>query len=134
MHSQQRCRWPISDDLIGLRRHLYHHIDQAGLAGPRRDDLVLAANEAVINVLEHGGATGTVSIWHDAQALTVDVVDAVGRLRAEHTRRERPAPGATRGFGLWLMGHLCDEFTIDQADASSRVRLRMYLHPTSAPA
>ena len=102
MRDQQPCRWPISSDLAGLRRHLYHHTDRAGLAGTRRDDLVPAANEAVINVLEHGGATGTVSIRHDAQALTVEVVDAAGRLRPEHARRERPGPGAVRGFGLWL--------------------------------
>lgn len=134
MPSQQQCRRPISDDLTGLRRHLYHHTDQAGLAGTRRDDMVLAANEAVINVLEHGGANGTVSIRHDARALTVEVVDTAGRLRPEHARRERPGPGAARGFGLWLMGHLCDEFTIDQTEEGSRVRLRMYLHPMYAPA
>ncbi|MEU8377973.1 ATP-binding protein [Streptosporangium sp. NPDC048865] len=134
MHSQQRGRWPISDDLIGLRRHLYHHAGRAGLAGTQRDDLLLAANEAVINVLEHGGASGTVSIEYDTHALTVDIVDAAGRLRPEHARREHPGPNAVRGFGLWLMGHLCDELTIHQSSTSSRVRLRMYLRPTSTPA
>ncbi|MFI6510405.1 ATP-binding protein [Streptosporangium sp. NPDC050855] len=130
MHTQQRYRWPISNDLSGLRRHLYHHTDRAGLVGTRRVDLVLAANEAVINVLEHGDATGTVIIQYDAQVLTVDIIDAAGRLRAEHAPGECPGPGATRGLGLWLMGYLCDEFTIDQVDAGSRVRLRMYLHST----
>jgi anti-sigma regulatory factor (Ser/Thr protein kinase) len=119
VHSQQRYRWPISNDLTGLRRHLYHHAGRAGLAGERRDDLVLAANEAIVNVLEHGGAIGTVIIRYDTQALTVDIVDAAGRLRAEHAPHERPGPSAVRGFGLWLMSHLCDEFTIDQADAGS---------------
>ncbi|MEU8381903.1 ATP-binding protein, partial [Streptosporangium sp. NPDC048865] len=132
MHSQQHGRWPISDDLIGLRRHLYHHAGRAGLAGTRRDDLVLAANEAVINVLEHGGAAGSVSIGYDTHVLTVDVVDTAGRLRPEHARREHPGPDAGRGFGLWLMGHLCDEFTIDHIGESSRVRLRMYLRPAPA--
>ncbi|MET8141510.1 ATP-binding protein [Sphaerisporangium sp. NPDC005288] len=91
MHSGQRYGWPISYDLIGLRRHLYHYAGRAGLAGERLDDLVLAANEAIVNVLEHGEAIGTVSIRYDTQALTVDVVDAAGRLRAEHAPMSLPA-------------------------------------------
>ena len=30
------------------------------------------------------------------------------------------------------MNRLCDEFTIDRTEEGSRVRLRMYLHPTPA--
>ncbi|GAA3000496.1 ATP-binding protein [Streptosporangium longisporum] len=132
MHDQQCYRWPISKDLVGLRRYLHHHAGRAGLVGMRRIDLVLAAHEAVINVLEHGGATGTLIVRYDTQALTVDIVDDAGRLRAEHAPRECPRSGAVRGFGLWLMSRLCDEFTINRIDASSRVRLRMYLSSASA--
>ncbi|WP_440102432.1 ATP-binding protein [Streptosporangium sp. H16] len=131
MHTDQRGHWPISTDLIGLRRHLYRHMSQVGLAGTRRDDLLLAANEAVINVLEHGDAAGSVSVWRDEADLVVEVVDDAGRLTPDQADRHRPGPGAVRGFGLWLMGRLCDEFTICQSGGRSRVRLRMHLHATS---
>ncbi|MFI6513657.1 ATP-binding protein [Streptosporangium sp. NPDC050855] len=133
MHAQQPYyRWPISKDLVGLRRHLYHHADRAGLVGTRRIDLVLAANEAIVNVLEHGDATGTVIVRYDAQVLIVDIIDTAGRLRPEHAPRRPPAAGVPRGLGLWLMNRLCDEFTIDHIDAGSRVRLQMHLPSASA--
>ncbi|WP_329081705.1 MULTISPECIES: ATP-binding protein [unclassified Streptosporangium] len=130
MHTDQRGHWPISPDLIGLRRHLHRYASQVGLAGTRRDDLLLAANEAVINVLEHGDAAGTVSVWRDEADLVVDVVDDAGRLAPDQADHRRPTPGSVRGFGLWLMGRLCDEFTICQSGGQSRVRLRMHLHTT----
>ncbi|MFF3438588.1 ATP-binding protein [Streptosporangium sp. NPDC002721] len=130
MHADQHGHWPISTDLIGLRRHLYRYMSQVGLVGTRRDDLLLAANEAVINVLEHGDAVGSVSVWHDEADLVVDVVDDAGRLTSDQADRRRPAPGSVRGFGLWLMGRLCDEFTIRQSGGRSHVRLRMRLHAT----
>jgi len=134
MHTDQRDHWPISTDLIGLRRYLHHYMSQVGLAGTRRDDLLLAANEAVINVLEHGDAAGSVSVWHDEADLVVDVVDDAGRLSPEQANRSRPAPGSVRGFGLWLMGRLCDEFTIYQSGGRSLVRLRMHLSVASGAA
>ncbi|MFI6512001.1 ATP-binding protein [Streptosporangium sp. NPDC050855] len=127
MRTSSRAQWPITSDLTGLRRRLARYADQVGLTGRRRDDLLLAAHEATINVLEHGGASGTVSVWQDEETLTVDVADDAGRLAPGDARRDRPSPRATRGFGLWLMGQICDEFTIRQADGRSHVRLRMKL-------
>ncbi|WP_433248314.1 ATP-binding protein [Streptosporangium sp. CA-135522] len=121
--------WPIDDDLTGLRQRLLQHAAQAGMKGERLDDLLLAANEAVINVLEHGGGKGTLSIWHNDTCITVDVVDAAGNLAPRDIPPERPT-GTVRGFGLWLMSQLCDEFSIEQSEGESRVRLRMRLHPT----
>ncbi|GGQ30690.1 ATP-binding protein [Streptosporangium pseudovulgare] len=118
--------WPIDDDLTALRERLFRHATLAGMHGDRLDDLLLAANEAVINVLEHGGGKGTLSIWHNATCVTVEITDSSGDLAAKHVPPERPTD-TVRGFGLWLMSQLCDELTIDQADEGSRVRLRMRL-------
>ncbi|MFJ2028130.1 ATP-binding protein [Streptosporangium sp. NPDC087985] len=123
--------WPIDDDLTALRQRLLQHAAQAGMRGERLDDLLLAVNEAVINVLEHGGGKGTLSIWHNDSCITVDVIDTAGNLAPRHIPPERPA-GTVRGFGLWLMSQLCDELTIHQNPGESRVRLRMNLH--AAPA
>ncbi|MDP9864152.1 MULTISPECIES: ATP-binding protein [Streptosporangium] len=123
--------WPIDDDLTALRQRLLHHAAQAGMRGERLDDLLLAVNEAVINVLEHGGGKGTLSIWHNDTCITVEVVDPAGTLAPRDIPPERPT-GTVRGFGLWLMNELCDEFAIQQAEGESRVRLRMFLHPSPA--
>ena len=123
-HGQQ---WPIDEDLTALRERLFQHAAQAGMRGERLDDLLLAVNEAVINVLEHGGGDGTLSISQDETYLTVDVTDAAGHLDVRHIPRKRPT-GTVRGFGLWLMSQLCDEFTIQRIAGRSRVRLRMLLH------
>ncbi|MGC5013486.1 ATP-binding protein [Streptosporangium sp. DT93] len=127
MRTSRRAQWPITNDLTGLRGRLARYADQGGLTGRRRDDLLLAAHEATINVLEHGGASGTVSVWQDEEVLTVDVADDAGRLAPCDASRERPPPRATRGFGLWLMSQICDEFSIRQADGRSHVRLSMHL-------
>lgn len=96
------------------------------MRGERLDDLLLVTNEAVINILEHGGGKGTLAIWQNETYLTVDVTDTLGLLSRWHVPSERPT-GTVRGFGLWLMKQLCDEFTIEQMEEGSRVRLRMRL-------
>lgn len=118
--------WPIDEDLSALRERLHQRAIRAGIRGERLDDLLLAANEAVINVLEHGGGRGTLDIWQDETYLTIDVTDTVGLLSSERIPAQRPT-GTVRGFGLWLMTQLCDEFIIEQLAEGSRVRLRMNL-------
>ncbi|MFI9597400.1 ATP-binding protein [Nonomuraea sp. NPDC052265] len=116
--------WPISRDLAALRDLVRRHALQAGLASQRGDDLALAANEAVTNVLDHAGGAGWVRIWADDDFLTVDVGDQAGRLRPDACPEVRPQAGPG-GYGLWVMRRLCDEFVITQTSASSQVRLRM---------
>ncbi len=127
-------QWPITDDLATLRERIQHHSVAAGLTGPRLDDLLIAANEAAINVLEHGGGRGTLTLRHDAGHVTVEVVDHSGRLTARDAHSTRPTAGAARGRGLWLMRQLCDEFTVHQDAGRSLVRLRVRLRPLVLPA
>ncbi|MEV7970793.1 ATP-binding protein [Sphaerisporangium sp. NPDC088356] len=131
MRNDHRGHWPITTDLTTLRQKLVRHATRAGLTGARLDDLLIAANEAAINVLEHGGGDGTLTVWYDETALTVEVVDTAGRLTPRDVDRRRPSAPSDRGFGMWLMGQLCDEFTIRQLSGRSLVRLRMRLHPAS---
>ncbi|GIH65840.1 MULTISPECIES: ATP-binding protein [Microbispora] len=122
-----RRQWPITDDLAALRENIQRYAVQAGLTGPRLDDLVIAANEAAINVLEHGGGAGTLAISCDGGVLAVDVADHVGVLRPGAVPSERPSGRGDRGFGLWLMGELCDSVTIDQVPGQSTIRLCMHV-------
>jgi serine/threonine-protein kinase RsbW len=127
--TNRRGPWPITTNLADLRHRIHHHATAAGLTGTRLEDLLLAANEAAVNVLEHGGGSGTLNVWHDERELTVDVVDTAGRLAPQDVHHRRSSHQAGRGIGLWLMGRLCDEFTIRQGGGRSRVRLRMRLYP-----
>lgn len=117
--ADHRRQWPITDDLATLRENVQRYAEQAGLTGPRLDDLVIAANEAAINVLEHGGGSGMLTISCDGGTLAVDVVDRVGVLRPGAVPSERPSGRGDRGFGLWLMGELCDSVTIDRIPGQS---------------
>ncbi|MFI6291335.1 ATP-binding protein [Nonomuraea sp. NPDC050790] len=137
MRTAQVCRavtrpehWPITWDLSAIRARIEAYARGAGLAGGRVVDLIVAVNEAVINVLEHAGGAGRVSVHHEDDLLTVDVVDYQGRLAPERARPAPPAPDARRGFGMWVMAQLCDGFTIDTQRGRTRVRLRMSLPPT----
>ncbi|NRQ36062.1 ATP-binding protein [Nonomuraea sp. NN258] len=116
---------PVSLDLAGLRGLVYEHARRTGLTQARADDLALAVNEAVTNVLDHAEGRGRLRIWADDRALTVDVIDDVGVLDPSHCPDRRPE-AKPRGFGLWMMRRLCDEFTVTRSSGSSRVRLRMY--------
>ncbi|KAB8184178.1 ATP-binding protein [Microbispora catharanthi] len=127
-----RRQWPITDDLAALRENIQRYAVQAGLTGPRLDDLVIAANEAAINVLEHGGGAGTLAISCDGGVLAVDVADHVGVLRPGAVPSERPSGRGDRGFGLWLMGELCDSVTIDRVPGQSTIRLSMQVDDGAA--
>ncbi|MEW9531614.1 ATP-binding protein [Microbispora sp. NPDC049125] len=127
-------QWPITDDLAVLREHIQRYAVQAGLTGLRLDDLVIAANEAAINVLEHGGGVGTLAMWHDDTSLSVDVTDHAGVLRPEDVPKGRPSGKRDRGYGLWLMCRLCDSVSVDQAPGRSMIRLSVRLTAEIEPA
>ncbi|MCT9935240.1 ATP-binding protein [Planotetraspora sp. A-T 1434] len=124
-------QWPITDDLAALREHIQRYAAEAGLTGTRLDDLVIAANEAAINVLEHGGGVGTLAIWRDDASVAVEVVDNAGLLSPADVPRDQPPGRGNRGYGLWLINRLCDAVSVDQSPGRSRIRLSIRL---AAPA
>ncbi|MEV0587867.1 ATP-binding protein [Nonomuraea sp. NPDC050310] len=117
--------WAIHNDLGELRDRVRGCAIAAGLPQHRQIDLVLAVSEAMANVLEHAGGQGRVRVSQDADFLTVEISDNAGRLTGREVPRERPGEGATGGWGLWLMGSLCDEVAIEGGEGHSSVRLRM---------
>ncbi|MFC7722211.1 ATP-binding protein [Nonomuraea recticatena] len=123
MREQRAGSWPITDDLPAQREQVHRHAARAGLRGQRLDDLVLAFSEAASNVLEHAHGRGSVTVWHSLTDVVVEVTDHLGRLSPGH--RPRPPLHARSGYGLWLMGRLCDELVIAQGVGRSSVRLRM---------
>lgn len=125
MEPELRC--PISTDLDGIRRLVREHAGRGGLSGEPLDNFVLAVNEAVTNVLDHGGGTGTVVGLDEPGGVTVEVADDAGLLSAAHLAAAEHGRAHTAGFGfgLWLIQHLCDQVELDQSPQGSRLRLHM---------
>ncbi|WP_188192448.1 ATP-binding protein [Nonomuraea sp. SYSU D8015] len=131
MSDHPSIRLPISHDLQRIRDLVAGYAARLGLPPDRVTDLVLATNEAVTNVLEHGGGSGTVILTADDAQLTVDITDSAGRLTSHHLAAARIKPAlAPRGFGLWLIHRLCDHVHLDHPRGQSRLRLALHL-PTS---
>ncbi|WP_336203775.1 ATP-binding protein [Nonomuraea sp. LPB2021202275-12-8] len=128
--SVARCR--ITTDLEQPRSLVRAYARQAGLRGERLDDLVLAVNEAVTNVLDHGGAAGTLTARTRPGAVIVEIKDTAGRLTRDHLAAAKVDPHGTHGFGLWVIQHLCDQVHLDQSCSGSRLTLTMNLFPVSA--
>ncbi|MFC5828654.1 ATP-binding protein [Nonomuraea insulae] len=140
MHPPIRLHCPITYDLALIRDLIRVYARHAELSDARTDHLVLAVNEAVTNVLEHGAGGGTITAYISPAGVIVDICDNAGRLRPDHlTAAARlPSPPAdTQHLGLWLIHRLCDEVTLDhphdqdQAHGHSRLRLRMNLPLTT---
>jgi hypothetical protein len=55
----------------------------------------------------------------------LEVVDAAGNLTHAHLQAE-PDPVTRRGAGLWLVGRLCDEVSLEGDAGSTRLRLRVH--------
>jgi len=96
----------------------------AGLDPTRTEDFVLAANEIATNSVRYGGGRGVVRIWDEDDALVCEIRDA-GLIDLPLAGRERPVPGQTSGFGLWLANKLCDLVQVRSDPAGTVVRLLM---------
>ncbi|GAA2214232.1 hypothetical protein GCM10009850_096970 [Nonomuraea monospora] len=129
--TERVLRHPIDADLARLRALVSTQASAAGLRGERLVDLVLAANEAITNVLDHGGGTGTLTIRTRPGAITVQVEDAAGHLTRDHLARARIGPAASRGYGLWLIQRLCDQVELHHAGGGSLLSLTMHV-PSAA--
>ncbi|MCK2214807.1 ATP-binding protein [Actinomadura sp. ATCC 31491] len=123
---------PIDADLHTIRQAVHAFAAEAGLAGDRLQNLVLAVNEAVTNVLEHGAGTGAIHLWREARGVRVQIVDPAGRLRPADLDRPPPWP-PTRGMGLWVIRQVCDEVRLDHPEGHSRLELFMAYRSVAEP-
>ncbi|MDP4504092.1 ATP-binding protein [Nonomuraea turcica] len=131
MSVQFELRCPVSDDLGFIRDLVRVSGRHAGLTGERLDHLVLAVNEAVTNVLDHGGAVGLVTARGTHEGITVEILDIAGRLSAGHLATARIDPTGAHGFGLWVIQHLCDGVGLEQTGLGSLLSLHLRRNPTT---
>src|SRR5436305_3078833 len=80
---------------------------EAGLSPMRTEKLVLAVNELASNSVRHGGGSGVLRTWVEADRMVAEVRDG-GQIDYPLAGREVPAAGQIGGHGLWLVNQLCD--------------------------
>jgi PAS domain S-box-containing protein len=115
---------PDPDALTSLRRLTARWLREAGAEGDEVHDLVMAANEAWQNALEHGTNFARTTVAVDLEAdphgdVSITVRDAGSR--------DRAPSDPDRGRGIELMRALADEVTLELAPHGSTVRLRRRL-------
>lgn len=111
---------PRADALAAARGALRSWLAVAGVDAETARDIVLAANEALSNAVEHGSTSA-----HTIVTLQADAVDAwiVVEVRDRGHWLERP-PDPHRGRGLQVMRAVIDEVDIDPGGNGTTVRLR----------
>jgi serine/threonine-protein kinase RsbW len=111
--------------LSGLRHEVARRGHESGLSEGTGNDLVLAANELLTNVVRHGGGTGRMWLWHDASwfyCLVAD--DGPGLPRAPKELFEnQPSATAPTGRGLWLIWQFVDRVRIRTGPAGTAVTI-----------
>ena len=105
-------------------RHLLATSFTGAMAPERLADLQLAASELITNATMHGAGPTRAAAWCTPEGVVLEVSDrGSGNLDpyADFRRLDR---GAVGGYGLWMVGQLADEVTIDRRDGHTVVAAR----------
>jgi anti-sigma regulatory factor (Ser/Thr protein kinase) len=113
-------------DLSQVRALVFQQAMQAGLAEGRANDLVLAVSEVAANTLRHTRSPGTLAIWHDDDEVVCEIHDE-GMITDPEVGRQKPAPHASGGHGLWIVRQVCDLVELTSDGNGTTVRLHMAL-------
>jgi anti-sigma regulatory factor (Ser/Thr protein kinase) len=114
------------NDLRPVRALVSAEADRAGLSGPRRTDLVIAASEVAANTIKHTGGTGLVRVWVTRDEILCQFDDS-GHIADPLTGYGRPSMGERGGQGLWLVNQVCDLAEIQTGARGTTIRLHMFL-------
>jgi anti-sigma regulatory factor (Ser/Thr protein kinase) len=112
--------------LAAVRRLVRRAADEAGIAGGKTADLVVAASELAANSVVHGGGNGTVRTWQERDRLLIEFEDR-GLIEEPLAGRLRPTSAQEGGRGLWLANQLCDLVQIRSSTLGTTVRLQAAL-------
>ena len=112
-----------SGSLRQVRSFVAEQAERTGLDAESADAMVLAVSEIASNSIRHGGGQGEVRAWTDDRSLVCEVSDR-GHITAPLAGRERPAPDAGRGAGLWVANQLCDLVQVYSSPHGTTIRVR----------
>ncbi|HEX2499217.1 MAG: anti-sigma factor RsbA family regulatory protein [Actinomycetes bacterium] len=113
------------DGLPGVRRLASRLAAQAQAAPRRQADFITAVNEVATNSIRYGGGTGQLRLWLEPSSLVAEISDR-GVIDSPLIGRQRPAPGPSGGYGLWLVHQLCDLVQL-RSDPITGTVVRMHL-------
>lgn len=119
---------PDRHSLRLLRRALERWLDEQGAERDETAELIMAANEAWQNALEHGTGFARTTVDIELERQGDEVVISV----RDAGRRDRSPSDPDRGRGIELMRALADEVQLELAPHGSTVRLRRRLRVPAA--
>jgi anti-sigma regulatory factor (Ser/Thr protein kinase) len=111
-------------DLRPVRAFVAAEAASAGLSGPRRTDLVIAASEVAANTLKHTSGGGVVRIWVTSDEILCQFDDS-GHITDPLAGYGRPSGDVLGGQGLWLVNQVCDLAEIHTSALGTTIRLHM---------
>jgi anti-sigma regulatory factor (Ser/Thr protein kinase) len=107
-----------------VRRLIAAQAASGGLDTRRCDDLVVAADEIIVNAVRHGGGSGRMRLWREAGRVVCEVRDS-GRLDDPMVGRRLPDRLSGGGRGLWIVNQLCDLVQIRSSVTGTAVRIHV---------
>lgn len=116
--------------LYALRSAVAAHAAAAGVPPDRVYDVVTVAHELAANAVRHGAGHGQLRLQAADGVLTCQVSDDGPAIAG----RENPgavegAWPAEHGHGLWVIGQVADQFTIDRRPAGTTATAAFSLRP-----
>lgn len=117
---------PSTQNLADLRKELYDLAQENEIPVPLTRRMVIAIDEAVSNVIEHGSPTGAgeieVAIGFTSECITATITDEglafdPSKARTEAETRKFPK----RGFGLYLIHLIVDSIEYERTSCGKNV-------------
>lgn len=120
--------------LHALRSAVAAHAAAAGLSRQRVYDVTAAAHELAANTVRHGPGHGRLRLWTHEKFLYCLVSDNGTAPPAGSQQAADPGSWpADPGHGLWLIGQIADEFTIDHGPAGVTATFAITSSPDTRP-
>jgi anti-sigma regulatory factor (Ser/Thr protein kinase) len=121
----------FTTDLAEVRELVRRCSKDAGLNDKRAIDLVIAVGEVAANTVQHARTAGTLDIWQGAGEIICQITDA-GFISDPLAGSREPTPGATEGYGLWMVNQVCDKVDIHSDASGTVIRMHMNLKDSLA--
>jgi hypothetical protein len=115
---------PVTEDLYSLRKLVAESPVVSALPIQRREDFILAVDEAATNALKFGEPPRRVRLWRSGPYVVGEVVSR-GEIGGPPVSRLTPPPADPQGLRLWIVNHLCD--LVEVVNRDSRATLRMHM-------
>jgi anti-sigma regulatory factor (Ser/Thr protein kinase) len=123
-----------SGSLYVMRAVVAAHAAAAGLSRSRVYDVVAAAHELAANAVRHGAGHGRLRLWTDGAFLYCQVSDEGPARSGDQQPTGAAAWRSERGQGLWVVGEIADQFSIDHGPAGPTATAAFVLSSPPGPA